>query len=292
MIFCAFNRQDQFTITSPGVKFLVYKDCKKNIHRVKVRTDRKNANNTKAENAYDLSVDVDDQFLKDNLNTMEKMHRLRAQLESKKRDKHTKPNRSYSLAIGGDSWVNSPAKSYENRTDAHSRHLYLPLSRYATDENRASGSNKRSLSSLPTKSRTNEIGVQTLQSRRDDTAWPTNAIDEVDNAKQKSNKSNLLYDLIEMMKTSKMPTTSNDTAESNKAGNSDRLCDDRSQSKSVTCDSVAAALLKQSTSDEYRYKLRENIRRNRSFKFSHVNDLFVEESQVNVLRHMLCVHYF
>lgn len=224
---------------------------------------------------------------------MEKMHRLRAQLESKKREKHTKPNRSYSLAIGGESWINASAKSYDNRADAHSRHHYLPLSsKYSTDEHRSDGSHKRPLSSMPNKSRTNEIGVQTLQSRRDDTVWPTNAIDELDNAKQKSSKSNLLFDLIEMMKTSKMPATSSDTTDASKAANGDRLCDDRSQSKSVTCDAVAAALLKQSTSDEYRYKLRENIRRNRSFKFSHVNDLFVEESQVNVLQadRQKCLH--
>lgn len=70
------------------MKLLVYKDCKKNIHRVmKFRADRKNANNANSESAIDSSVDVDGQFLKDNLTTMEKMHQLRTQLELKKKDK-------------------------------------------------------------------------------------------------------------------------------------------------------------------------------------------------------------
>lgn len=57
---------------------------------MKLRSDRKNLNNPHPDNALDLSIDVDDQFLKDNLNTMEKMHQLRAQLELKKRDKDSK----------------------------------------------------------------------------------------------------------------------------------------------------------------------------------------------------------
>lgn len=70
------------------MKLLVYKDCKKNIHRVmKFRADRKNANNANSESTADSSVDVDGQFLKDNLTTMEKMHQLRTQLELKKKDK-------------------------------------------------------------------------------------------------------------------------------------------------------------------------------------------------------------
>lgn len=52
---------------------------------MKFRADRKNSNNANSENA--ASVDVDGQFLKDNLTTMEKMHQLRTRLESKKRDK-------------------------------------------------------------------------------------------------------------------------------------------------------------------------------------------------------------
>lgn len=60
----------------PGVKLLVYKDCKKNIHRVmKFRTDRKNSLNNR--NGAELELtgdDQDDQWLKDNKQTMEVMN--------------------------------------------------------------------------------------------------------------------------------------------------------------------------------------------------------------------------
>lgn len=65
---------------------------------MKFRADRKNANNANSESAADLSVDVDGQFLRDNLTTMEKMHQLRTQLELKKKDKQN----SKSNVAGGD----------------------------------------------------------------------------------------------------------------------------------------------------------------------------------------------
>lgn len=90
------------------MKLLVYKDCKKNIHRVmKFRADRKNANNANSESATDLSVDVDGQFLKDNLTTMEKMHQLRTQLELKKKDKQ---NSKWNVA-GGRAVESSPSST-------------------------------------------------------------------------------------------------------------------------------------------------------------------------------------
>lgn len=66
-----FYRQDPVAITTPGVKLLVYKDCKKNFQRVmKFHADRKNSGG--GENpSPDPFVDIDRQFLKDNLNTME-----------------------------------------------------------------------------------------------------------------------------------------------------------------------------------------------------------------------------
>lgn len=124
-------RQDPLTISSQGVKLLVYKDCKKNIHRVmKFRADRKNANNANSESATDLSVDVDGQFLKDNLTTMEKMHQLRTQLELKKKDKHnaklsgTRSNATVSCASGaaatssfGEQCVNNLMKMSKNESE-------------------------------------------------------------------------------------------------------------------------------------------------------------------------------
>lgn len=66
-----FYRQDPLTISTPNVKLLVYKDSKKNIHRVmKLRADRKSSlNNRNAE--VELPEDQDDQWLKDNIHTME-----------------------------------------------------------------------------------------------------------------------------------------------------------------------------------------------------------------------------
>lgn len=57
------------------VKLLVYKDCKKNIHRVmKLRADRKNMfNRAGIESPPELAHDEanDDQWLKDNIQTLE-----------------------------------------------------------------------------------------------------------------------------------------------------------------------------------------------------------------------------
>lgn len=52
-----------------------------------MRTDRKNASSLSAENVH---AEADDQFIKDNLNTMQKMQQLRAQFDLKKRDKASK----------------------------------------------------------------------------------------------------------------------------------------------------------------------------------------------------------
>lgn len=76
------------------MKLLFYKDNKKNVHRVKLRTDRKNSS---SQNTESVHAEADDQFLKDNLNTMQKMQQLRAQFELKKRDKASKISNKLSL---------------------------------------------------------------------------------------------------------------------------------------------------------------------------------------------------
>lgn len=68
------SRQDPLTISTPGVKLLVYKDSKKNIHRVmKLRTDRKSSNKGMEGPQQELPQDdsQDDQWLKDNIQTLE-----------------------------------------------------------------------------------------------------------------------------------------------------------------------------------------------------------------------------
>lgn len=107
-----FYRQDPLTISTPNVKLLVYKDSKKNIHRVmKLRADRKSSLNTRnAEVELPIEDHQDDQWLKDNIHTMEvgpitiyifknvkylfclslqKMHQLRSKLESQKKCKNS-----------------------------------------------------------------------------------------------------------------------------------------------------------------------------------------------------------
>lgn len=67
-----FYRQDPLTISTPNVKLLVYKDSKKNIHRVmKLRADRKSALNTRNAEVELPEDHQDDQWLKDNIHTME-----------------------------------------------------------------------------------------------------------------------------------------------------------------------------------------------------------------------------
>lgn len=73
-LFSLFYRQDPLTIsTSGGVKLLVYKDCKKNIHRVmKFRAERKNSIEKKQAMIEPPKDDQhDEQWLKDNIHTME-----------------------------------------------------------------------------------------------------------------------------------------------------------------------------------------------------------------------------
>ncbi|XP_055692742.1 uncharacterized protein LOC129795471 [Lutzomyia longipalpis] len=91
------SRQEPLTISTPGVKVLVYKDCKKNIHRLmKLRTGKNLLTKGSEEHTEATTNESqNDQWLNDNINTLEKMHQLRTKLEWKKRNKNTKPSTSY-----------------------------------------------------------------------------------------------------------------------------------------------------------------------------------------------------
>lgn len=334
---------------------LVYKDCKKNIHRVKLRTDRKNANNnvnnTNTENTFDLSVDVDDQFLKDNLNTMEKMHRLRAQLEMKKRDKgakqSTRTNYSNLTSIATNDIDNSFKSSIANAGNKiddengatacsssvatnspntskiiskYCRRIYLPPlkgfidtaagsstkknSRCESDSfvndgssnillnNSNSSSSKQITFSKASKSNLSDAGAagcSSAISRSDDTIWPMKVINETIKSKRKLTKSNWIQNLIEIMKTSKVPLSPSEIIEIKesfdniresitKENGSSSMQDERNNG-----DELKAMPYKSSNSESYRSKIRENIRRNRSFKSTNVNDLFIEEDRVCIM---------
>ncbi|XP_031630508.1 uncharacterized protein LOC116345359 [Contarinia nasturtii] len=383
-------RQDQFTISSPGVKLLVYKDCKKNVHRVKLRTDRKNLNNPNTENALDLSVDVDDQFLKDNLNTMEKMHQLRTQLELKKRDKGTKLfNKSSTVkSINGDNECGSNNGGSSNNTTAgiattrninnfsknlfsanpihfkfkdelsngnddigaiggrsiggdtstagtavckleastsktprkYSRRIYLPpLKGFIENATTLKKTNRSDTESLVLTD-SNVIGskhqmpneVSPISSppssaasslmRQDDAIWPAKVINETPKSKRKLTKSNWIQNLIEIMKTSKVPLSPGELIEIKESFESiresmgrDRPNSPATDKNTTTTTTTSAAAYKQSpfeamlsnfnkattiTSESYRSKIRDNIRRNRSFKaVGSSNDLIIEENR-------------
>lgn len=67
-----FFRQDPLTISTPSVKLLVYKDNKKTCRVMKFRsTDRKNSQNNRSSEAESGDDHQDDQWLKDNIHTME-----------------------------------------------------------------------------------------------------------------------------------------------------------------------------------------------------------------------------
>lgn len=375
MIFLSFQlyRQDQFTISSPGVKLLVYKDCKKNVHRVKLRTDRKNLNNnnnTNTENALDLSVDVDDQFLKDNLNTMEKMHQLRTQLELKKRDKGSKLfNKMGTKSMSGDdndgknlfatnpihfkfkeengmsnedvgavggpiatattgagAGATAAACKLEASTSKtprkYSRRIYLPPlkgfienatslkknSRTDTDSLSLTDSNvlsSKQQAQIPiittantttataTKLMPTEPSPSSISIRSDDTIWPAKVINETPKSKRKLTKSNWIQNLIEIMKTSKVPLSPGELIEIKESFESIRESMGKDRPNSPSTDKTSAD--KQSpfetmlsnfnkattiTSESYRSKIRDNIRRNRSFKAVGNNDLIIEENRV------------
>lgn len=294
----AHYRPEQFTISSPGVKLFVYKDCKRSVHRVKVRTDRKNANNTKAENTYNLSIDVDDQFLRDNLTTMEKMHRLRAHFESKKRDKpNAHPARTFTVVpTNGPGFGTSPedldaiASLIRRSKNGNNRHLYLPFTRNIVPKVRSEAPTP--LEPIrPLNISTEASGARAKHTHKDDTVWPTDAVDEVDSTHKKSNKTNLMHNIREMIKTSKASlSSSGETKES-----SDNNCETMPRRYPMNMERPSViptfkstplttfALNRPTSSDIGTYRaMRENIRRNRSFKVSHVNELFAEEHQVNM----------
>lgn len=285
------------------MKLFVYKDCKRSVHRVKVRTDRKNSSNTKAENAYNLSIDVDDQFLRDNLTTMEKMHRLRAHFESKKRDKpNAHPARTFAVVPpNAPGFGTSPedldaiASLIRRSKNGNNRHLYLPFTRNVVPKVRGE---------LPTVfdpvrplniSTAETGGARSKQKHKDDTVWPTGTIDKVDSAKKKSNKTHLIQNIREMIKTSKVSLSSSSSSSTTAAAEATESFDIKRETKArksmnmerpsviptFESDEASFGLNKPCPEFDAYMAMRENIRRNRSFKVSHVNDLFVEENRVN-----------
>lgn len=311
------------------------------MHRVKLKTDRKNLNNpSNTGNALDLSVDVDDQFLKDNLNTMEKMHQLRTQLEMKKRDKgsklfnksatktipDTELNKSNALhvklkddigaedgAVGGSACKSEAPPSKPVRK--YSRRIYLPplkgFIENATTLKKSSRTESDGLAltdcnvlgnkyqaqiatvkSIPSESSC--LNGATAAVRADESVWPGQVINDAPKTKRKLTKSNWIQNFIEIMKTSKVPLSPSELIEIKESFESIRESMGKEQPPSPPADKpidtkpspfdmILSNFNKATTitSESYRSKLRDNIRRNRSFKAVGSNDLIIEENRVS-----------
>lgn len=299
-------------------------------------------NNSNTENALDLSIDVDDQFLKDNLNTMEKMHQLRTQLELKKRDKGSKLfNKTGSKSIdetdgkglftvnpipfncrddanamtgeeGAVGGVEIKCEASTSKTPRkYSRRIYLPplkgfienatsLKKNCRSDGEcmaltdSSSKHQAQAQSPTTKLIPNDGNGTTSVVRSDETIWPAKVINETPKSKRKLTKSNWIQNLIEIVKTSKVPLSPGELNEIKESFESiresigkdtpsspqtDKSCD----LKQSPFESILSNFNKATTisSESYRSKIRDNIRRNRSFKAVGTNDLVIEENRVS-----------
>lgn len=323
-------RQDQFTISSPGVKLLVYKDCKKNVQRVKLRTDRKSSSGSSSSSAKNVhDADVDDQFFMDNINTMEKMHQLRTQLELKKRDrisKHfnksgTKPvdsdevngksmfgkNGDYSKldeenacggnddigAVGGaiHKLVTAPSKASRK----YNRRISLPpLKGFIENAGSVKKPNRSDTKGLvmDSKSLANKHQTQMQKTKTISSESSTSPLmNETPKSKRKITKMNWIQNLIEIMKTSKMPLSPGELNEIKESFQSIResmgtyrptspQAEKSSELKQTPYESMLSNFSKATTisTEPYRPKIRDTIRRSRSFKIGTAEDSVIEEN--------------
>lgn len=323
-------RQDQFTISSPGVKLLVYKDCKKNVQRVKLRTDRKSSSGSSAKNVPD---DVDDQFFMDNINTMEKMHQLRTQLELKKRDRISKHfNKSGTKSMDSDDVGNGkmPAKSLdysklddeENACGGSDEIGAIGGATYATGTTKAARKYNRRISLPPLKgfienatslkkpNRSETKGLvsdsKTLTSKHQMPAQKAKPIaneantsplmNETSKSKRKITKMNWIQNLIEIMKTSKMPLSPGELNEIKESFQSIRESmgtyrpvEKSPELKQSPYESMLSNFSKATTisTEPYRPKIRDNIRRNRSFRMGSAEESVIEENPEQHSRYAL-----
>ncbi|KAJ6646298.1 AN1-type zinc finger protein 4, partial [Pseudolycoriella hygida] len=258
------SRQDPLTISTPNVKLLVYKDSKKNIHRVmKLRADRKMAlNNRNAEVELPVGDHQDDQWLKDNISTMEKMHQLRSKLESQKKFKNSnqrqkQPTNEDNLkskvktgAVGavGDRCINKkentdmPKSTIGDGIYKTSQRIPFPPLKTAT----SAPTNLNHTNDYPYADRYgSSVGISTL------------------------NKHGLA-------KTCIRPPSLTAAQKQTRKSPTPPLAQDRSSFEFTDYFNVNSKLGNHYA--ENRTKIRDNIRRNRSFKAINFNDLIVEEN--------------
>lgn len=311
-------RQDQFTISSPGVKLLVYKDCKKNVQRVKLRTDRKSSSGSSAKNVPD---DVDDQFFMDNINTMEKMHQLRTQLELKKRDRISKHfNKSGTKSVDSDDMVNGKmqTKSLDDEENAcggsddigaiggatykmttatskaarkYNRRISLPpLKGFIENATSLKKPSRTETKSLVTDSKALTNKHQTPIQKAKPISSEANTsplMNETSKSKRKITKMNWIQNLIEIMKTSKMPLSPGELNEIKESFQSIREsmgtyrpAEKSPELKQSPYESMLSNFSKATTisTEPYRPKIRDNIRRSHSFRIGSAEESVIEEN--------------
>ncbi|XP_037025472.1 uncharacterized protein LOC119066890 isoform X2 [Bradysia coprophila] len=259
------SRQDPLTISTPNVKLLVYKDSKKNIHRVmKLRADRKSSlNNRSAE--VELPEDQDDQWLKDNIHTMEKMHQLRSKLESQKKCKNS----------------NQRQKQQSNDDDTKSKIAVGAVGDRCVT--------KKDNIDLPTTKSTIGDGIYKALRRlhfpplKTATSAPTNLNHTNDYAYGDRYGSSVGISLLNkhgIAKTCIRPPSLIAAQKQARKSPTPPLAQDRSFDFTdyFNVNSKLGFAANVNHYAENRTKIRDNIRRNRSFKAINFNDLIVEEN--------------
>lgn len=286
-------RQDPLTISTPNVKLLVYKDSKKNIHRVmKLRADRKSSLNTRnAEVELPIEDHQDDQWLKDNIHTMEvrhetsnfseishacktfilfsrqqKMHQLRSKLESQKKCK------------------SSSHRQKQQPNDADTK------SKFAVGAVGDRCVSKKDSIDLPTPKSTIGDGIYKALRRlhfpplKTATSAPTNLNHTNDYTYGDRYGSSVGISMLNkhgIAKTCIRPPSLIAAQKQARKSPTPPLTQDRSSFDFTDYFNVNSKLGFAANVNHYaenRTKIRDNIRRNRSFKAINFNDLIVEEN--------------
>ncbi|XP_059608814.1 uncharacterized protein LOC132256421 [Phlebotomus argentipes] len=239
------SRQEPLTISTPGVKVLVYKDCKKNIHRLMKFRTGKNLLTKGSEEQTEAATNEsqNDQWLNDNINTLEKMHQLRTKLEWKKRNKTVKSITNHQSNDDKHVDVNSGVQMKNNIEIEIGRKL------------RRLGFMSKARTSVVT-----DIAASIEGPLKTDSRIAAGKADDV-----KVNNNSFFFNQRHSQSRTAQPLVNCVNYFSSSSGGGG------SRSKSAKPPNVA---------DYNKIKLRENIRRNRSFKTINTeSDLAIDENQ-------------
>lgn len=251
------------------VKLLVYKDCKKNIHRVmKLRADRKNMlnRNTEVQPEFPHDNDThDDQWLKDNIQTLEKMRQIKSKLDKKKK---TSKN-----AIKNDC-VSDLIQDEDDEDDLLKDNYKLNLSFIPNDDFVGGGCkldkfNKQAIDNEIEDVFLDGLMIEDKKNKSQNKPFSLSPRRPV-KQQEKSNFSRFFHhrNSSPTLNSSSSPTTS--APSTLPTFDYIQSCNlDKNKGFSQSCNYIPT---------DNRTKLRDNIRRNRSFKLID-NDLIIEENE-------------